>query len=327
MVELLAVMAILSILAGLSVGALAKAGRGSVLDLGVRRVKAALAEARVNARERGTATSLTLLTEDPGRMVLRLARDAATFHFDEPNMLKTLAGRNNQAQLQQVSIVAGGTVRSAAEFKGKSQVALPEMPEFDPCAGFRMVLDLRAAADNGEGVIARFGTSFVFARDGNGALSLQLEVEGREAVLKLATAPGVVPADRWARVEAGFDSNAAWICVHGVTEAQSAVAPAGDARTQWHLLYPQGAGEAHLVLGGGGFGGLMDEVQYVTTEEERVIELERGVTFGFEQALLVQYLADGRLDPRFHQGIVQIPIRTVEGGDASICVDLAGVTR
>ncbi|MSR74904.1 MAG: prepilin-type N-terminal cleavage/methylation domain-containing protein [Planctomycetes bacterium] len=327
MVELLAVMAILSILAGLSVGALAKAGRGNVLDIGVRRVKSALAETRVNAREKGTTTSLTLLPGDPGRLLLRLARDAATLHFDEQGTSKTPAGRNNHASLSQVNIADGGTVRSAAFFKNKSQVVLPDMPEFDPCSGFRIFLDVWAETEGGEGVLARFGNSFQFSRDGDGALSMHLEVVGREEMLKIATPKGVVPAERWARVEAGFDGNAAWICVHGVEEVRKGVAPSGDTRTSWRLQYPLELGAGHLVLGGGGFAGRMDEAHYLTTEEESVIELERGVSFSTEQPLLVQFLADGRLDPRFHQAIVAITVNTAEGGNAGICVDLAGVTR
>ncbi len=328
LVELLAVMAILSVLAGLSVAALAKAGRGNVLELAQRRCKAALGAARVNARERGSPASLTLHPGDPAVMVLKLARDAATLHFDDGGQLKTAAGRGHQAELVQASLAAGGTVRDCVRLKSKSAVVFPALEQFAPHGGFRIVMDVEAAAEGGVGVLARHGTAFQFTREADGSLTLQLEIEGRQEVVKLATPKDAVPSGRWTRVEAGFDGTSAWIAVHRVVEARKDLASADD--PAGILCLARDGGEPELVrttLGGGGFEGALDEVRLVTTEEQESSTIEGSVIFDLQVPLTITFDAEGRLDPRFHQAMLRIGLVTAEGTTTSLTLDPAGVIR
>ena len=328
LVELLAVMAILSVLAGLSVAALAKAGRGNVVELATRRCKAALGAARVNARERGAQASLTLHPGDPARMVLSLARDAATLHFDDGGQLRTTAGRGHHADLAQASLASGGTVRDCVSLKAKSHVALPALEQFAPHAGFRLVMDVLAQAEGGVGVLARHGNAFILSRESDGSLTLQLEIEDRQEVTKLATPKQVVPENRWTRVETGFDGRSAWIAVHRVLEAQKDLLSGQTQAGRLFLAADDSLSELpRTTFGGGGFEGSLDEIRLITTEAEEESIIEGSVVFDIPAPLTITFDGEGRLDQRFHQVMQRINLVSAEGTTATLTIDPAGVIR
>jgi prepilin-type N-terminal cleavage/methylation domain-containing protein len=322
LIELLAVMAIVGLLIGFSMGGLARTTQGSALQGSVRLLRSSLQMARRSAVEQGALARLLLAPGSPATLRLETVRDAVTIAFTESEGGTVLAGRNRRATLRGVKLVEGGTVRSCAEFRGEGTVTLDPGEDLVPRRGFSLALDVWPDPDSPGGELASFGRLFVFRMTAEGALAATLECEGAGSLLEIATADGVIAPGVWSRVELHFDGIEVAVHAHGVVEARKA---AGDEQVPIReLVLPESTDR--LRLGARGFTGFLDEVIYRTLEETQVVELERGVELLLEHPLELRFDDRGRLDSRIFPGGMTLRLR-LEEEVRVVTVDRDGVIR
>jgi prepilin-type N-terminal cleavage/methylation domain-containing protein len=322
LMEMLAVMAIIGVLLGISLGGLSRTSQGTALDGGIRMARSALQMARHSARDQGALARVLFMPGDPSQVRLELARDAVSMGFGESSGGRVLAGRNRFAALGGATVVAGGSVRNCAEFDGQDTIVVDPADDLNPQRGFVLTMDVWPDSDPMGGELASFGRLFQWKLEENGAVQATFEIDGQGSSLELKTAPGVVAKEAWVRLELAFDGFEALLRVHGVIEATKKV---GDANVPLRRL-AEGDVSDRLRLGGRGFHGFLDEINYRTMEEAEVIELERGVRLDMENPIEVRFDSEGRLDPRLHTAPLSIPVR-LEDERRELKLDLSGVVR
>jgi type II secretory pathway pseudopilin PulG len=325
-VELLVVMAIASVLMGLSISSFARVGRGPAIEVAEREVRSALGRARMSARQQSALCQLTVSPMPTSTIRLTLARDAGAWQFHDVKGSKTLGGRNNFAQLSGVKIEDGGVVRTCAVFDGGGEVICDANAGYDPTYGFDITLYVRPMDSDSAGPLVSMGDAFQLELTAGGGLSATLDLEqGTAEMGRVATAPGVVAPGVWARVGLFFDGSEIRITAHEVVEALKPLA--GENMPGPARLTPLDAKD-RLKFGGKGFRGAIDEILYRTAEEEEVTPLATGRAVEFDHAsdVVVRFDHEGRLDPRLHTEAVEIAVKD-EQERRVIRVDLSGVIR
>ncbi|MAG57292.1 MAG: hypothetical protein CMJ83_13445 [Planctomycetes bacterium] len=330
-IEILAVMAIISILLGLSAAALMRAGDGQALDVAERQVRATLARVRSASRERSALGEVVLLPGEglgDSRVRVQTTRDAGSWHFDDEGG-RQLGGRNNFARLQGASIVDGGTVRSAAQFKGSGKVTCGRVPGYDPTVGFDLSFDVQLDAESEGGPLCSFGEAFSLEVDEDGALSAAVQILLGSKPIVATSEKGVIAPGTWARVRMAWDGIELMVWAHGVLEGRERAFKEGDEdQTPRLLINP--SRQALLTFGGRGFVGMIDEVMYRTVEAEEILDLAEGnetVRLALQSPMRVRFDSEGRLDRRVHEGEVVIRVVTQEGESRQIRIDMTGVIR
>jgi Tfp pilus assembly protein FimT len=325
-IELLVVMAIASILMGMSISSFARVGRGPAIEVAEREVRSSLGRARMSARQQSALCQLTLVSEPVPAIRLMLARDAGSWQFSEANGSKVLGGRNNYATLSSAKLEDNGVVRSCVSFEGSGEVTCDSNPGYDPSYGFDIRFFVRPFDADSSGPLVSYGDAFQLELLGGGGLVATLDLEqaipdkGRIETSTAVLAPGV-----WAEVGLFFDGTEFRITAHGVTEAQQTLSTEqipGPVR----LLPPDR--RERLKFGGKGFRGSLDEIVYRTAEEEEVVPLATGraIEFDMPTPLVIRFDSEGRLDPRLHTEAVEIAVK--DGDDRRVVrVDLSGVIR
>lgn len=335
LVELLAVMAIIGVLAGLSLSALSNAGRSTAVDGASRVVRSALVRVRDDARVRKTPSELWCWPGDPSRLERVVGQEAGAWSFDGVDGLRVLYGRNGTSRLAGARINPNGLVRSCADLSSGGVLSDVD-PFHEPARGFRFELDINPQDGDAAGEIAAFGTVWSLELTSGGGLQANVEVLGNSRAITVATAPGLIPAGSWSRIGFVCDGFEASLSVQGVVEARTAlrkvdadakVRPDGEVLPQDGLVrLDPGQGPQKLSFGRKKLDAFIDEVLYRTLGEAEDIELPNGVVFELQSPLLVRYERDGRLDPRIHEGRVTIPL-SQEDDVRVLTIDQSGVIR
>jgi hypothetical protein len=315
-------MSILAVLMGLTTGALTRAGKAGILESGARVVRSGLHRARSLALAGSTLSKVTITPSrpdgTPAVITTHVSRTAGSWHFDGESDVG-IGGDGVTMRLLGASPVPG-FVRDGIAVTAVSRAIGPPIdnaPTQDPRLGF--ALEMRILP-SGPGTIARFGGTegdsgtFALRLNEDGSLAAEATVRGAEnSGLNVQTRPKVIEMGQWAKVGISHDGVELAVTAHNVVEAR--VADLHDLETE-----PSSA----LVLGG--FSGIIDEVIYRTVGETDDFKLDRQVAVDLNYPTTVRFNRDGRLNERFHNQPVVIPL-SHEGRTVSITVDLAGVTR
>jgi prepilin-type N-terminal cleavage/methylation domain-containing protein len=319
LLELLAVMAILAVLMGITVGALQRSGKAQVVDAAARVVKSQLERARHLALKNSTLSKITIIpqTNTTSAMIRgQVSRIAGSWHFDES---EPAIGGDGSTLRMFGAAAAPGVVRSGLTVSPVARVQGPKLtgaPTHDPRFGFSLELNIKP---EGPGVIARFGPdtgdsgSFLLRLNDDGSLAGEAAVRTVDKGLTVQTRPKVIEMGQWAKVAIAHDGVEFSIAAHNVIEART---------PDLHELETDPA--SALVIGG--FLGTVDEVIYKTVGDLDPYEIDRLVSVKLNYPLTVRFNRDGRLNERFHTEPVVIPL-SHEGRTVEVTVDLSGVIR
>ena len=316
LVELLVTCSLIAILLGMSVGALARVGRSSVLGASERIIRASLLRARGEAQDLRSPCRVVVTPggkSGPPSVTQVLTRHGVSWHFEQEGG-SVLGGRNRRGTLRGAQSAPGGSLRRCAVFGGDGSVVAEKDPLLDPRGGFRVILDLWPAKES-EGPVASFGDSFVLEIQDDGAVFGRITCTG-DATVELKTAPDTVPKMRWTKLEFRYDGVTVELRVNNVLLA---------AKAEKRQLAPP-TGQERFRVGGRGFQGRIDEVRYDTLGLGETQDLDPSVEIGFQGPIFIRYDEEGRLDPRFHQGPVVIPL-LFEGETVTVTVEGSGVVR
>jgi prepilin-type N-terminal cleavage/methylation domain-containing protein len=324
LLEILVVMSILAVMLGMTVGALTRSGKAGVLDGAARVVRSALERARVLALSKSSLSRVTIVPPSrtnlaPARILLEVSRVAGSWSFDGEGADQNLGGAGSTLTSFGAAPVAG-FVRNGMQFTGISRMKGPPLtraPSHDPRHGFS--LEMMVKPDTA-GTLASFGgdsgdsPAFALRLNADGSLAADTTVRAEIPTLTVQTRPQVIEMGQWAKVSVAHDGVELYVAAHNVIEAR--VADQHDVVTA-----PSDA----LVLGGG-FSGVMDEVLYKTVSAQDPFEIDRQVDVKLNHPLSVRFNQDGRLNERFHDQPVEIPLAH-ENRTVTIKVDMAGVIR
>lgn len=311
LLELLLVLAILAVVLGGGLGALAaldpgpKSSAGALASLLEAASDAAAARAdgaRVRLANPGPA--------EPGRPRARLETFVVvgTWHFEGD-----LAGAFGlHGEGRETRFVDDGWIGRALAFSGAPASAAAfdlRSAGFEPDAGFALELALWPPASGQGGRVLELGGvvllelggagdlrgSFVPASEGGGGSSA--EASGRTAsgraragLVQVHSPPAVVTPGRWSRVGLRYDGERLALLVEGLEvaglEVRARVAPAGST----------------LVLGDPerGFAGALDALVVRVLAAGDALELPTGLRFGPDTPPAVVFDGDGRLDAARH---------------------------
>lgn len=324
--ELMMVMAIASMLMGISIASFSRVGRGPAIDIAEREVRHAMARARMSARQQSALCRVVFVNEPAPGIRLTIARDAGSWHFNDIAGSRVLGGRNQTAVVSGAKIVPGGTVRSCVEFAGGGEVVCDPAPGYDPSLGFDLSLDVRPDDDLSGGPLASMGDVFTLELGSDGGIEARLDVAGLPGDRStLKTPPALLAPGVWARVGLTFDGYEMLIAVHGVIEARRSLV---DAQLPGPVRLQAADARDRLRFGGKGFRGALDEILYRTAEEEDFAPLAqgRGVVFDHGEPRFLRFDSEGRLDSRVHGEPVEVAVKDEEARRV-VSVDLSGVIR
>lgn len=320
LLELLLVLAILAVVLGSGLGALA------ALDPGPRSTEDALASlleaASDAAAARADGARVRFAGVGPagegsagtGRAGARLETFVVvgTWHFE--GNLEGAFGLRGEGR--EVRFVDDGWIGQALAFSGAPASAAAfdvRSAGFEPDLGFAIELALRPAAEGGGGRLLDLGGVVRLELGGDGDLRGSFvpaaegpigtaEASGRTAsgraragVVQVHSPPAVVAPGRWSRIALRFDGERLALLVEGVEvaglEVRARVARAGST----------------LVLGDPerGFAGALDALVVRVLEAGDALELPPGVRFGPGTPPAVFFDGDGRLDAARHPGAAE----------------------
>jgi prepilin-type N-terminal cleavage/methylation domain-containing protein len=320
LLELLVVMTILAVLLGLTVGGLARAGKGGVLDSAARVLRSGLHRARAVALAGGTLSFVTVSPPaapgGPGFVRTLVSRTAGSWNFDGDD--PSVGGDGSTVRLIGASAVPG-RVRNGLSLTPVSRVLGPSLdraPTHDPRLGFSVEMWIRPT---GPGPIAKFGgadgdsAAFALRLNEDGSLAAEATVRAENSSVKAETRPLVIEMGQWARVGVSHDGVEFAITAHNVVEART---------PDLHEIDVPQDGALQV----GGFVGIVDDVVYRTVSELDPFEIDRQVSVDLKYPTTIRFNRDGRLNERFHAEPVVIPL-SHEGRAVIVTVDYAGVIR
>jgi len=318
--ELLVVLAILSLLMGIAVGTF---GRSVPFrDLARNELLDKLRQARLFAVAEQAPAAVVL---DPGDdenwpTVTALGRKTVGMWHLEGTDLDGFPDAAVGAGLEDVPQGAlGHAVHLAAD--EESWLDFGHAPSFDATRGLGVELFLRLD-DLRTRELASKGDGFLLAMDGAGALTLSVSTRLKDAAGRWTNATHVLDSDgpvllagRWTKVAASFDGQALRQYVDDVL--------VGELRLpKWQDLVP--AVQSSVMLGSlaAPFGGAVDEFRWAVYVAEVSEPLQSVRLLGQER--VVRFAPGGELDRSFHPGPAELGIVTEGGAEAWVGVGLLG---
>jgi prepilin-type N-terminal cleavage/methylation domain-containing protein len=315
LLELLTVLALLSVLMGIGVGAFRKLNPGRAMA--VAQVKDALRSARLFALEQSVTSRVTL---DAEQNVIAASGIVAVgdWHFE------TEDGRGwpvNARLDGGASVQPGGAIGNCVVFPptDPGTVRLGRGPAFDFVTGLRIELFIRVGKEASGRIVSK-GEAFVLAIGPGRALKGSVMVSGRtsgetpEPLVLDSKEP--LPVDRWVRVGLTHDGRSMKLWQNGVE-----VASIDDQERR----KPVPETDAEILVGSvrPAFVGAIDELKIGTYVTQQAPPLPEGVRFA--AAGDVWFDARGRLDSRFHTKPVTIQlIYDEESRTREVTVSLLG---
>lgn len=311
---MLVVMSILGVLMGLSVAAFQRSVPRR--DLARRAVLDALRQARLFAIAENAPATVRL---DPGNEVDSSSANAwptvgalgrktvGCWHLEGTD----LAGWPNDLRAAGAEEEARGAFGHALLLSADepSWLEAPIVPAFESMNGFALECFLKCDRLRSQLLFSK-GRAIALRQESGGALTLQVQVEGRDddgepkATYQSVSSPtGVVPAGRWFKLAATFDGLQLRLAVDDAVVAELAL--------QQRMAFLTDAGVALLIGAYDEAAGIsVDEFKWgiFTGDTHELRDMELGpVESG---ARFVRFGPDGALDPRFHQAPVNLLLLT-----------------
>lgn len=298
LLELLTVLALISVLMGIGVGAFRKLNPGRAMA--VAQVKDALRSARLFALEQSVTSRVVL---DVKENVVAASGIVAVgdWHFE------TEDGRGWPVNARfdgGTSVQPGGAIGNCVVFppSDPGTVRLGRGPAFDFVAGMRLEAFVRVGKD-ATGRILSKGEAFVLSigpgRALKGSVMVSSRQSGETAEPLTVDATEALPVERWVRVGLTHDGRSLKLWQNGVE-----VASIDDQERR--LPVPES--DAEIMLGSvrPAFVGAIDEVKIGSFVTQQAPPLPEGVRLSAGGD--VWFDARGRLDSRFHTKPVTITL-------------------
>lgn len=316
--ELLAVLALFSILMGIGVGAFRKINLGR--QLAVAQVKDALRAARLFAIEQSAHARVDVDPQE-NRIFATGFTAVGNWHFEELNGKgwPTDADARDGAAV----LIPDGAIGSAFFFpEGEAGwVPLGRTAAFDAERGVRIEAFVRVDRA-AEVTVVRKGRAYLLGLTEDLGVVGSVRTRERGEAGKgdgeevRAEAPHCVVPDRWTRIAMSFDGRQLRIEVDGRERAVRTL----EERAQ---LWPDP--DSDLVVGSTqpAFVGAIDEVKLAVATTNEAPPLPNGVRF--KAAASIDFTGDGRLDPAVHSAPVPIELLYEEDKRSrKITVSLSG---
>lgn len=308
LIEMLVVLSILGVLMGLSVAAFQRSVPSR--DLARRALLDSLRHAQLFAKAENAPALVVLEPGDPdGWPTVRALgrKTVGNWHLEGTS----LSGWPIEARGAGLEEEAQGALAQALALSADepSWLEVPIVPAFETEDGFAFEAFFKIARWRGQTLFSK-GRAVALRLDSAGALSLQVQVTARDeagepklAFQAVTSAAGVVPLGRFCKIAATFEGLQLRLTVDDAVVAELALPK--------RLPFAPDPGTPLLVGGYDEAAGLaLDELKWGIftgdTQELRDMELGPGARF-------VRFGPDGALDPRFHQGPVELCVQTPSG--------------
>ena len=309
-VELLVVMSILAVIAGVGVGMMTRRDRTLETEASARLIRAQLRLARASALRAGTG-SVVRIDREEQTVIVHPVEVAGNWHLEDDR------GSRNLRMIVAGSFVEGGVLGNCMKLAGDS-ADLGGYPFFDVREGFRLALWVNAESGK-PGKLAVLDQAFELSVNDAGALEAELSLGKQGDEITLRTRPGVVVPGTWTRVALAYDRVEATLSAKNVVYARRR-----DDR-------PVGTvPNAHLHLGGNDFAGLLDEVRLDVVGEGNRAEIATRLEVVEGSDVLIRFDGRGRLDSRVHPKAARIALKNFDeedGADIAIRIERSGVIR
>ena len=318
--ELLVVLAIISVLVGVSIGALQRGVPRR--ELARNEIVSKLRRARVfSVAEQAPAAVVLQPGNDVEWPTVRALgrKSVGVWHLEGTDLTGFPRDGTGVAIDDDPSGVLGRAVRlSGVEV---SYLDFGRAPSFDSERGMACELFVKPAGP-GDRTLVQKGDVFRLTADQAGYLSVSVRIQVRTAEGELeATHENVVsdrPAlvdGRWTKVASSYDGMALRLYANDALVGESV-------RVDWAPVVPDP--QEPVVVGNFDrpFDGSVDELRwgvYVAEVSEPLMDTEV-----ISQETLVRFAPGGELDPRFHTGAVDLGVRTAGGAEAWVTVGILG---
>ena len=322
--ELLVSLLILGVVLGAGIGAISSFDPTSHAARGV--VANALRQARNDALAFGAPSRVAF---EPEARTMRSTgfRVAGTWRF-ERGSLDGAGGHPAATEGFDVELdTPDGFIGDARDLTLGGAVA---RVEFDPTSdpgfrlddGFLFTIAARPELGSGAGRILSFGDALTLDVQANGARDARIRMRGADELgrvregepVRLLSKAGALTPGRWSVVGVGHDGAALRLTVNGVTLAERAETRPASRK--------QGA----LTLGGGrrSFQGALDDLVVSVVRADSDVPLPSGAEFVARAPFEVRFDVQGRLDPVFHGGPVDVELEYSDGRRATVRISTAG---
>jgi prepilin-type N-terminal cleavage/methylation domain-containing protein len=326
LLELLLVMGLIGVIAGIGLGMFASFDPGRRAALGL--VQNVLRQAQQSAVARRAPAAVRIDTVS-STLTAEALEVAGTWHFETPSLE---GGRGIDAipfDFPGDFLTSDGYTGSALDFtrgsrRSRVQVELDEDPLLDPRRGFSLDVALRAEALSTAKLIDLGTVVQISVRADGGVdgrmVTRRLDDVGREVAgppIVVRSGPGALRMGRWTRVTLAYDRRELTLSADGVL-----LASRGEERDLWNLSGP-------LVLGDPqqGWQGALDQLVLATVRASEEYTLPESVRFDARTPKLVRFLAGGSLDPALHAGTVEFGLEFDDGGKDEVVVNLFGTVE
>lgn len=326
LLELLLVMGLIGMIAGIGLGMFASFDPGRRAALGL--VQNVMRQAQQSAVARRAPASVRIDTVT-GTLVAEALEVAGTWHFETPALE---GGRGIDAVPFDFAgdfLTPDGYTGSALDFarggrRSRVQVELDEDPLLDPRRGFALDVALRPEALS-VAKLVDIGNVVQLSVRGDGGLdgrviTRRFDDVGREVAgppIVVRSAPGVLRMGRWTHVTLAYDRRELTLSADGVL-----LVSRGEERALWNLSGPLMLGDPQQ-----GWQGALDQLVLATVRASEEYALPESVRFDARTPKLIRFLAGGSLDPALHAGTVTFGLVFDDGGQDEVVVNLFGTVE
>ncbi|MEZ6016818.1 MAG: prepilin-type N-terminal cleavage/methylation domain-containing protein [Planctomycetota bacterium] len=328
LLELMLVMGIIGILAGVGLGMFASFDPGRRAAVGL--VQNVLRQAQQTAVAR-RAPSVVRIDVATGALVAEALSVAGTWHFEStPGGAGPLAGGRGidavALEFPRDIVTRDGYTGSAVDFelgdrRPRLTIDLTEDPLLNPRRGFSLDVALRPAKLEAARVVDIGGIVQLDVRSDGGLdgriVTRRLDELGREVngpPVAVRSGSGALRVGRWTLVTLRYDRRELTLLADGVPLARR-----GEERELWNLGGPMTLGDAQKR-----WAGALDQVVLATVTAADEYQLPPSVTFAPGTPGMIRFLAGGTLDPGLHAGPVTIQLQFDDGATDQVLVNLFG---
>ncbi|HEU4339289.1 MAG TPA: LamG-like jellyroll fold domain-containing protein [Planctomycetota bacterium] len=293
LLEILVVLAILSMIFAMTIGVLRNANRDLGVMAAANTVTALLRAAGEHARAENSPAWVVLNTNE--RTAGTLIRESIVMcHFED-----TSGGFNKTIDVHGAVQVLG-RVGLAYRFKGSDTIDCGDIPRFAADQGISIEMWFNRNPGQGKHILASIGKEMEVSVDAVG------RVQARVGNVTADSGTNLIPREWWVYCQAIYNGREIKILLNG------AEAGSKPCRHQWR-------GSAPLVLGAkkDGLAGLMDEVRVSAIIPHDTYQLPPQVEFELPRSAklqdgeyLIAFDGTGRLDATRHTGEVTITLKS-----------------
>lgn len=314
LLELLVVLGLITVIAGVSVGMMKRRDRGLTLEANAKLVRSTLRLARNTARRSGTG-SVVRFDIETSSFAASPVEAGAHWHCEDDFVTRGITAKHGG------SLEEDGKLGRCVRLDG-GEVDLGAHAFYQPENGFRAACWVMPDPGRG-GVIFELEGSFKLVADPEGALRAELRTGNQGTVTSIQTRNGLLGAGRWREVALSYDRIELSIDVDGVRYA---------AKRQAGVVATDAKGHLNVGSSNGGFKGLLDEFRYDVVAAADSEQLSAGADLDEQSDTVIRFDGAGRLDPRHHKRPAFVRIRGDEGENADaevevIRIEMSGVIR